>query len=201
MRHRKFTFKIGRSGAHRKAMLGNMVCSLFREKRIRTTVTKAKQARRLAERMITLGKRGRDHDRRRAASILRQPDVVATLFNEIAPRYQDRQGGYTRMMKLGPRTGDAAEMCLLELVTEPVTPKVKKSERTEEAAVAEAAAEASTPETGEGVEDGAVEEEGAEEEAVPEATAEEEAVAEEAPPAEASPEKAAGDEETKEEKE
>lgn len=128
MRHRKFTFKIGRSGAHRKAMLGNMVCSLFREQRIRTTVTKAKQARRLAERMITLGKRGRDHDRRRAVGILRQPDVVGTLFTEIAPRYQDRQGGYTRMMKLGPRKGDAAEMCILELVTEALSPKSSKSE-------------------------------------------------------------------------
>lgn len=127
MRHRKFTFKIGRSGAHRKAMLGNMVCSLFREQRIRTTVTKAKQARRLAERMITLGKNGRDHDRRRAVALLRQPDVVATLFTEIAPRYQDRQGGYTRMVKLGPRKGDAAEMCLLELVTEPVAHKAEQT--------------------------------------------------------------------------
>lgn len=127
MRHRKFTFKIGRSGAHRKAMLGNMVCSLFREQRIRTTVTKAKQARRLAERMITLGKNGRDHDRRRAVALLRQPDVVATLFTEIAPRFQDRQGGYTRMVKIGPRKGDAAEMCLLELVSEPVSHKAQKT--------------------------------------------------------------------------
>ena len=150
MRHRKFTFKIGRSGAHRKAMLGNMVCSLFREQRIRTTVTKAKQARRLAERMITLGKNGRDHDRRRAVALLRQPDVVGTLFSEIAPRYQDRQGGYTRMVKLGPRKGDAAEMCLLELVTEPVTQKAQKNAQPVAEAVVEAGGEAvetTTPES------------------------------------------------------
>lgn len=149
MRHRKFTFKIGRSGAHRKAMLGNMVCSLFREQRIRTTVTKAKQARRLAERMITLGKNGRDHDRRRAAALLRQPDVVATLFTEIAPRYQDRQGGYTRMIKLGPRKGDAAEMCLLELVSEPVSPKAKKTAQSAEEVAVPAAGEL-TEESAEG---------------------------------------------------
>ncbi len=148
MRHRKFTFKIGRSGAHRKAMLGNMVCSLFREQRIRTTVTKAKQARRLAERMITLGKNGRDHDRRRSVALLRQPDVVATLFTEIAPRFQDRQGGYTRMVKLGPRKGDAAEMCLLELVTEPVTHKADITAQT--AAEVPAPATESTEESSEG---------------------------------------------------
>lgn len=135
MRHRKFTFKIGRSGAHRKAMLGNMVCSLLREQRITTTLTKAKQARRLAEKMITLGKRGSDHDRRRAAAVLRQPDVVDMLFTEIAPRFQERQGGYTRMMKLGPRVGDGAEMCILELVSEPVVPKQQEGAQPATAAV------------------------------------------------------------------
>ena len=154
MRHRKFTFKIGRSGAHRTAMLGNMVCSLFREQRLNTTVTKAKQARRLAEKMITLAKRGRDHDRRRAVAILRQPDVVATLFTELAPRFQERQGGYTRMLKTGQRIGDAAEMCILELIFEPVVPKERKVIEADEApAVAEAEATAEQPAADESAED------------------------------------------------
>jgi large subunit ribosomal protein L17 len=108
MRHRKHTFKIGRTSSHRKALLANMVCSLFQEGRIQTTVTKAKEARRLAEKMITLGKRGTLHDRRRAIAVLRQPNVVAKMFADIAPLYQERNGGYTRILKLGRRKGDAA---------------------------------------------------------------------------------------------
>ncbi len=120
MRHRKHTFKVGRDSAHRKALLANLVCSLFETGRIETTLVKAKEARRLAEKMITKGKSGTLHDRRTAIAALGQPDVVGKLFSEIAPQYQDRQGGYTRILKLGRRIGDAAEMSLLELVTEPV---------------------------------------------------------------------------------
>lgn len=120
MRHRKFTFKIGKTSAHRQAMLANAACSLFKAGRITTTVVKAKQIRRLAERMITLGKKGTLHARRQAIAKLHQPDVVAEVFSTIAPQYEDRQGGYTRIMRLGQRRGDAAEMCVLELIQEPV---------------------------------------------------------------------------------
>jgi large subunit ribosomal protein L17 len=116
MRHRKYTFKIGRTSAHRKAMLANAVCSLFKAGRITTTVPKAKEIRRLAEKMITLGKKGSLHARRIAIARLQQTDTVGMLFSDIAPRYHDRQGGYTRIMRLGQRAGDAAETCILELV-------------------------------------------------------------------------------------
>lgn len=118
MRHRKYTFKIGRTSEHRRALLANAVCSLFEAGSISTTVTKAKEIRRLAERMITLGKKGTLHARRQAIAKLRDPDAVAVLFSDIAPEYQNRNGGYTRIMRLGQRTGDAAEMCILELVEE-----------------------------------------------------------------------------------
>lgn len=102
--------------AHRKAMLGNMVCSLIEHGRIKTTVSKAKEARPLAEKMVTLGKRGDLPARRQALSRLRSKDAVHVLFTEIAPKLEDRQGGYTRIMKLGPRNGDSAEMAYLEFV-------------------------------------------------------------------------------------
>ncbi|MBQ9501366.1 MAG: 50S ribosomal protein L17 [Lentisphaeria bacterium] len=116
MRHRVDTFKIGRSGAHRRAMLANMVSSLFANGRIETTVVKAKAAASFAERLITLGKKGELHHRRIAFSRLRSKDAVKTLFDEIAPKFADRQGGYTRIFKLGQRRGDAAETCILMLV-------------------------------------------------------------------------------------
>lgn len=119
MRHRKYTFKIGRTSAHRKAMLANMVSSLIREGRIRTTLVKAKEARRLADKMVTLAKRGDLHARRRAISTLRDKGAVALLFSD-AGQFEQRRGGYTRIYRLGPRVGDAAEMALLEWVTEPV---------------------------------------------------------------------------------
>ena len=116
MRHRVDTFKIGRSGAHRRAMLANMVSSLFEHGRIETTIVKAKAAASFAERLITLGKKGEIHHRRLALSRLRNNEAVKTLFDEIAPVYADRQGGYTRIFKLGKRRGDAAETCILMLV-------------------------------------------------------------------------------------
>ena len=108
--------KLGRDSAHRKAMLRNLVTDLLREGRITTTDTRAKEARRQAEKMITLGKRCDLHARRQALSYIYDESVVAKLFDEIAPNYADRQGGYTRILKLGPRQGDNAEMVFLELV-------------------------------------------------------------------------------------
>ena len=116
MRHRVDTFKIGRSSAHRRSMLANMVSSLFLHGEIRTTLVQAKQARRFAERMITLGKKGDLHRRRLAVARLRDKDAVKLLFDEIAPSYAGRNGGYTRIYKLGTRIGDGAEMCILQLV-------------------------------------------------------------------------------------
>ncbi|RVU54065.1 50S ribosomal protein L17 [Anaerosphaera multitolerans] len=108
--------KLGRPTAHRKAMLRNLVTSLLREEKITTTTTRAKETRRMAEKMITLGKRGDLHSRRQALSYIYDEDVVTKLFEEIAPRYQDRNGGYTRIYKLGPRRGDGAEEAIVELV-------------------------------------------------------------------------------------
>jgi large subunit ribosomal protein L17 len=125
-------------------MLSNMACSLFMEGRVETSVAKAKELRRLVARMVTLAKRGTLHARRRAISILRQPAVVRKLFAEIGPLFAERQGGYTRIMRLARRRGDAAEMCIIELVTEPVTPKAKQTSEGTEAA-AEAATEAEAP--------------------------------------------------------
>ena len=108
--------KLGRNSAHRKAMLRNLVTDLFREERISTTDTRAKEARREAEKLITLAKRGDLHARRQVLSYIYDESVVTNLFEEIGPRYADRNGGYTRILKLGPRRGDAAEMVFLELV-------------------------------------------------------------------------------------
>ena len=108
--------KLGRSSAHRKAMLRNLVTDLLREGRITTTDTRAKEARRQAEKMITLAKRGDLHARRQVLAYVYDESFVTKLFEEIAPKYEDRQGGYTRILKLGPRKGDNAELVFLELV-------------------------------------------------------------------------------------
>lgn len=108
--------KLGRPTAHRKMMLRNIVTDLLREGRITTTVTRAKEARRDAEKMITLAKRGDLHARRQALAYVLDETVVKKLFDEIGPKYTDRNGGYTRILKLGPRQGDNAEMVFLELV-------------------------------------------------------------------------------------
>ena len=116
MRHRVHTFKVGRTGAHRTAMLANMVCSLIEHGQITTSLVRAREARRVAEKMVTLGKKGDLHHRRLAISTLRKADMVAKLFAEIAPAYAGRQGGYTSIIKLGKRRGDACEMCILKFV-------------------------------------------------------------------------------------
>ena len=108
--------KLGRPTAHRKAMLRNQVTDLLREGRITTTITRAKETRRMAEKMITLGKRGDLHARRQALAYIYDEDVVTELFDNIAPKYAERSGGYTRIHKLGQRRGDTAEMVFLELV-------------------------------------------------------------------------------------
>ena len=108
--------KLGRHTDHRKAMLRNQVTSLFQHGRIETTVSKAKETRRMAEKMITLAKKGDLHSRRQILSYVYDKDVVNKLYEEIAPKYEDRNGGYTRVLKLGPRRGDGAELAILELV-------------------------------------------------------------------------------------
>ena len=114
MRHRKNTIKLGMKSQHRRATLANLVCSLIEHSRIRTTVTKAKAARRWADRMVTLAKKGSLHHRRQAAAFLRQKRAVKKLFDEIRKLQTDRNGGYTRVIRIGSRVGDAAEMAILE---------------------------------------------------------------------------------------
>jgi len=116
MRHRKKTIKLGRTSSHRDALLANQVCSLIAAKRIKTTLPKARATRSLAEKMVTLGKEGTLAARRRAISIIKNTDSVKELFTVIAPSFQDRKGGYTRIMKLGRRASDSSEMALLEWV-------------------------------------------------------------------------------------
>src|SRR5881392_3855883 len=116
MRHHRAGKKLGRDSAHRKALYANLAGSLIEHGRIKTTEAKAKAVKPFAEQMITLGKRGDLAARRQAIAELRSQDVVHVLFADVAPRFVDRPGGYTRIVKLGPRNGDAAEMVYLELV-------------------------------------------------------------------------------------
>ena len=116
MRHLKRTAKLGRTSEHRNAMLANLVCSLIEHKRVTTTLAKAKAARSVAEKMVTLGKKGTIHDRRLAVARLHQEDAAKILFKDIAPVYKDRKGGYTRIIKLENRVGDAAQRAILEWV-------------------------------------------------------------------------------------
>jgi large subunit ribosomal protein L17 len=116
MRHRRAGKKLGRDSAHRKALYSNLAGALIEHGRIKTTEAKAKAVKPFAEQMITLGKRGDLHARRLALAELRSQDVVHQLFADVAPRFADRPGGYTRIVRLGPRNGDAAEMVYLELV-------------------------------------------------------------------------------------
>jgi large subunit ribosomal protein L17 len=125
MRHLKRTAKLGRTSEHRNAMLANLVCSLIKHKRVTTSLAKAKAARSVAEKLVTLGKSGTVHDRRLAVARLHQEDAAKILFKDIAPVYKERNGGYTRIIKLGQRQGDASQQAILEWVdyTAPVTPE------------------------------------------------------------------------------
>lgn len=126
MRHGKAGRRLGRKTSHREAMFRNMVTSLLNHEKITTTDAKAKEIRVVAERMITLGKRGDLHSMRLAASVIREKSVVSKLFSTIAPRYKDRPGGYTRIIKLGMRQGDAAPVSVIELVEEQMKPSKAK---------------------------------------------------------------------------
>ncbi|MCZ6466595.1 MAG: 50S ribosomal protein L17 [Alphaproteobacteria bacterium] len=138
MRHRRSGRKLNRTSSHRKAMFANMAVALLKHEQIRTTLPKAKDLRRVAERMITLGKRGNLHARRRALATLRDTQLVGKLFGALAERYKERNGGYTRVLRDGFRYGDSAPMAVIELVDR--NPEAKGAEDKARAA-AEAAAE------------------------------------------------------------
>ena len=134
MRHQKKTVRLGRKAEHRKALIANQVCSLIEHRRIKTTLAKAKAVRPVAEKMVTLGKSGSIHARRMAFATLRQKDAVKKLFDEIAPASTDRNGGYTRIIRLGQRSSDSASMALLEwvdatIVVEEKPPQEKKAKK------------------------------------------------------------------------
>jgi large subunit ribosomal protein L17 len=118
MRHLKRTAKLGRTSEHRNAMLANLVCSLIKHKRVTTTLAKAKAARSVAEKLVTLGKKGTIHSRRLAVARLHQEDAAKILFKEIAPVFKERSGGYTRIIKMNQRNGDSAQRAILEWVSE-----------------------------------------------------------------------------------
>jgi large subunit ribosomal protein L17 len=135
VRHRRSGRKLGRDASHRKALYANLASALIEHGRIKTTAAKAKEVRPIAEQMITLGRRGGVHARRRALAYLRSQDVVHKLFSDVGPRFADRQGGYCRIVRIGPRPGDAAEMVYLELVDftpEAPAPRPSRAEREEE---------------------------------------------------------------------
>jgi large subunit ribosomal protein L17 len=127
MRHQRAGKKLGRDASHRRALYANLAGALIEHGRIKTTEAKAKAVKPIAEQMITLGRRGDLHARRQALSFLRSQDVVHKLFSDVGPRFADRPGGYSRIVKLGPRAGDAAQMVYLELVdyTPDTTPVVR----------------------------------------------------------------------------
>ena len=133
MRHARTGKKLGRDSAHRKALYSNLAGALIEHGRIKTTVTKAKAVKPIAEQMITLGRRGDLHARRQATAFLRSRDVVHKLFTDVAPLFKDRPGGYTRIIKIGTRPGDSAEMAYLELVDEEYV-ATQREERTPEPA-------------------------------------------------------------------
>jgi large subunit ribosomal protein L17 len=188
MRHRKSGVKLNRTTSHRQAMFRNMVTSLFKHERIKTTDAKAKELRRWADHIVTLAKRGDLHARRQAMSIVREKTVVHKLFEEAPERFGARKGGYTRIIKIGRRTGDAAAMTLVELIgSEEATPakeKKGKAEKQVQPVVEPVTAKVeSEPQQSEGVEDTAAVEESEEQvQAADVKTPEEEATEEAASP-------------------
>lgn len=134
MRHKVDSKKLGRSAEHRKALLSSLVVNLIKRKRIRTTLTKAKMASRLADKMVTIGRRDNLAARRHAVSVLRDKDAVAMLFKDIAPTFAERAGGYTRTLKLGRRASDGSEMAILEWVGIAVPDTKKKVKKEKDAA-------------------------------------------------------------------
>ena len=147
MRHQRSGRKLGRDASHRKALYANLTGALIEHGRIKTTVAKAKEVRPIAEQMITLGRRGGVHSRRQALKFLRSQDVVHKLFSDVGPRFKDREGGYSRIVRIGPRLGDAAEMAYLELVDftpEAPRPRRRRVEEPVEEPVEEETAAATT---------------------------------------------------------
>jgi large subunit ribosomal protein L17 len=134
MRHRVKGRRLRRPTAHRLALLRNLVTSFLEKERIRTTLAKAKETKPLAEKMITLAKRGTLHARRQAIAFVRKEEVVTKLFNDLGPRFSERPGGYARIVKLGPRAGDGAQMALLELIGSEFKKKEKKKKAKEKEA-------------------------------------------------------------------
>jgi large subunit ribosomal protein L17 len=126
MRHGKAGSKLGRTSSHRKAMLRNMVTSFLKYEKIKTTDVKARELKKVAEKMITLGKRGDLHARRQALAFVRDPEVVGKLFSELSERYRQRAGGYTRIIKMGYRTGDNAPLSSIEFIDTVQKKKTKK---------------------------------------------------------------------------
>ena len=148
MRHLNAGRKLNRTGAHRKALFRNLVTSLLEHEHVRTTDAKAKELRSVADRMVTLGKRGTLHARRQALAYIRSATVVKKLFDEVAPRFRDRMGGYTRVIKLGHRHGDAASMSIIELTDRGEAAKAeaeKKRERRARRAEKKSAPSAAPP--------------------------------------------------------
>jgi large subunit ribosomal protein L17 len=129
MRHLKHGYKLGRNPAHRRATLRNLVTNLIEKERIETTLLRAKATRPLAERMITLGKRDSLHARRQAAAFLMTPGATKKLFTDLAPRFADRPGGYTRIVRSGWRIGDGAELAILEFLGSELKKKEKKAKK------------------------------------------------------------------------
>ena len=130
MRQGKSGSKLGRTSSHRKAMLRNMVTSFLKYEKVKTTDAKAKELKRVAEKMITLGKRGDLHARRQALAFVRDPSVVGKLFSDLSERYRERAGGYTRIVKMGYRTGDNAPLSMLEFIDAVQRQKPKKKSAT-----------------------------------------------------------------------
>src|SRR5207237_469637 len=133
-RHARTGKKLGRDSAHRKALYSNLAGAVIEHGRIKTTVTKAKAVKPIAEQLITLGRRGDMHARRQAVAFLRSKDIVHKLFSEVGPRFAERPGGYLRITRIGPRAGDSAEMAYLELVDSPLVFKTKLEDVPEEVA-------------------------------------------------------------------
>jgi large subunit ribosomal protein L17 len=137
VRHQRSGKKLGRDSSHRRALYANLASALIEHERIQTTLAKAKAVKPIAEQMITLGRRGDIHARRQAVAFLGSKDIVHKLFDELGPRYAERPGGYSRIIRLGPRPGDAAEMVYLELVDTPLVFKTRLEDLPEEGEQAE----------------------------------------------------------------
>jgi large subunit ribosomal protein L17 len=145
MRHHKAGRKLGRQSSHRVSMLRNMVTSFFDDERIETTDAKAKELRKLAEKMITLGKQGSLHARRHALAVIKDRNVVKKLFEDIAPRFEERQGGYTRIFKAGHRPGDGALLSVIELTAKPPPAKKEKAKTKKKASRPKSASKKKEP--------------------------------------------------------